>query len=249
MPEKKKKTGVKKKRIKSTIRGRKSNKHTNTQRYIPFAEIRNDTVILKNGGLRAVLRIEPLNFNLKSETEQQGIIVGYESFINTITFPLQIVIRSTKVNIDPYLEHIHEQSEKQQNELLKEQTIGYATFIEKIVEVADIMQKEFYVIVPLDDVQRSKKKNLFKQFMTWLKIDDSLGKALQRNRSFGGHTMRLKERTDLIETGLHNIGLGTKRLTTIDLIRLFYRIYNPSVGQTQKLSTSEEELNTEELVL
>ena len=249
MPEKKKKTGIKRKRIKSTVRGRKSNKNANTQRYIPFAEIRNDTVILKNGGLRAVLRIEPLNFNLKSETEQQGIIVGYESFINTITFPLQIVIRSTKVNIDPYLEHIHEQSENQQNELLKEQTIGYATFIEKIVEVADIMQKEFYVIIPLDDVQRNKKNSLFRQFTTWLKIDDSLGKALQRNRSFGGHITRLKERTDLIETGLHNIGLGTKRLTTIDLIRLFYRIYNPSVGQTQKLSTSEEELNTEELVL
>src|SRR5438270_10861132 len=88
---------------KSTVRNRKKGALTSTQRFLPIAEIRGDTVLLKNGGYRAVLEVEALNFNLKSETEQQGIISGYEAFVNTISFPLQIVIRSAKMNIDPYL--------------------------------------------------------------------------------------------------------------------------------------------------
>jgi type IV secretory pathway VirB4 component len=232
--------------LKSTVRNRQRNKMADIQRYIPFAEIRNDTVIMKNGGLRAVLRIEPLNFNLKSETEQQGIIAGYESFINTITFPLQIVIRSSRVNIEPYLNHIHSQAEKLESDLLKEQALAYGTFIEKIVDIADIMQKEFYVVIPLDDVPR--KKGVIHQFLSWIHIDDTLAKALQRNKQFTNQAMRLKERIDLIETGLNNVGIGTKRLNTMDLIRLYYRIYNPISSKNQKLPETGE-FNTEENVL
>ena len=241
--EGKKTTG---KRTPDTVRSRKRGKLANTQRYIPFSEIRNDTVILKNGGLRAVLRIEPLNFNLKSETEQQGIIAGYESFINTINFPVQIIIRSTKVNIEPYLGKIHAQAEQLSGGLMKEQTLAYATFIQKIVEVADIMQKEFYIVIPLDDTPQ--KTSVFHQFFAWLNIDDTLSKALQRNRRFTNQLTRLKERIDLIETGLNNIGLATKQLKTMELIRLYYRTYNPGTSQTQKLA-NEQELNTEQSVL
>ena len=234
------------KKFPDTVRARKRGKLANTQRYIPFSEIRNDTVILKNGGLRAVLRIEPLNFNLKSETEQQGIIAGYESFINTVNFPVQIIIRSTKVNIDPYLKKIHTQADQLSSDLMKEQALAYATFIQKIVEVADIMQKEFYIVIPLDDV--AQKTNVFNQFFSWLHIDDSLGKALQRNKRFTGELARLKERIDVIETGLNNIGLATRQLKTMELIRLYYRVYNPGVSQTQKLG-DEQELHTEQNVL
>src|SRR3989338_10153535 len=144
--------------VKSTVRNRKKSERSATQRFLPIAEIRSDTVLLKNGGLRAVLQVEALNFNLKSETEQQGIIAGYEGFVNTLTFPIQIVMRSTKVNIDPYMEQTRIQAEKQRNPLLKAQTEAYAAFIEKIVDVADIMQKRFSVIVPLDDVPGAAAK-------------------------------------------------------------------------------------------
>jgi len=234
------------KKLKSTVRDRKHGALANVQRYIPFAEIRNDTVILKNGGIRAVLRIEPLNFNLKSETEQQGIIAGYESFINTVTFPIQIVIRSTKVNIEPYLNTIHEQALGQESELLKEQTLAYGTFIEKLVEIADIMQKEFYIVIPLDD--QPQKKGVIQQFLSWLNIDDTLGKALLRNKHFSNQTVRLKERVDLVETGLNNVGIATRRLTTIELIRLYYRVYNPVLSKNQKLP-EHGEFNTESNVL
>lgn len=224
---------------KSTIRKRPKNSKAATQRFVPISEIRNDTVMLKKGGMRAVLEVQALNFNLKSETEQQGIIAGYESFINTLSFPLQIVIRSTKVNIDPYIEQIRKKGIDQQNELLREQTESYADFVERIVEVADIMQKRFLVVVPLDDSE--EKKSALSQFFSWFGIDDSSAKISFRRKSFPKKAAKLKERINLIESGLRNVGLQTKRLTTMELIELYYQIYNPSTSQEQQLPNN---LNT-----
>lgn len=222
--------------VKDTVRKRTKNSKAATQRFVPISEIRNDTVILKKGGLRAVLEVEALNFNLKSETEQQGIIAGYESFINTLVFPVQIVVRSTKVNVDPYIEQIRQMANKQDNELLKEQTEAYADFMEKIVEVADIMQKRFLVVVPLDDAE--EKKSALSQFFSWIGIDDSAGKVNHRRKYFNDKAGKLKERVNLVETGLRNVGLRTRRLTTMELIELYYEIYNPKTSQEQKLPQS-----------
>lgn len=223
--------------VKSTVRNGKKNVHASTQRFLPIAEMRNDTILLKNGGLRAVLQVEPLNFNLKSETEQQGIIAGYEAFVNTLTFPIQVVLRSTKVNIDPYMEQTRAQAEKQNNPLLKAQTEAYAAFIEKIVDVADIMQKRFFVIVPLDDVpgRAAKRPGLFNQFMSWISVDDGTGKANVRYRNFPEKSVQLKDRVQQVQAGLHNVGLNSRRLPTQDLIELFYQIYNPKSSQEQKM--------------
>ena len=219
-----------------------------TQRFLPIAEIRSDTVLLKNGGLRAVILVEPVNFNLKSETEQQGIISGYEGFVNTLNFPVEIVVRSTKVNIDPYLEQIRTRAKDQKNDLLKQQTEAYANFVERIVEVADIMQKRFYVIVPLDDTPASgKRPSIFAQFFSWIGIDDSSGKASQRYRAFPEKSTKLKDRLLQVQSGLHTVGLPSRRLTTHELIELFYQIYNPKVSQEQKLKGNA--LKTEGMVL
>lgn len=216
-----------------TVRKAKKVSKMATQRFVPISEIRNDTVLLKRGGLRAVLEVEALNFNLKSETEQQGIIAGYESFINTLTFPLQIVVRSTKVNIDPYIEQIHQMANKQENDLLRDQTNAYATFVEKIVEVADIMQKRFLVVVPLDDTE--EKKSPLSQFFSWIGIDDSTSKINYRRKYFNEKANKLKDRVNLVDAGLRNIGLITKRLSTMELIELYYQIYNPNTSQEQKM--------------
>lgn len=218
---------------KSTVRQRKKTALTSTQRFLPIGEIRNDTVLLKNGGLRAVIQVEALNFNLKSETEQQGIIAGYESFVNTLMFPLQIVIRSSKLNIDPYILQLRGIAASQQNELLKNQTLSYADFVEKLVDIAQIMQKHFYVVVPLD--MKIRQKSLFEQFFGWLQQDDSWLKAAQRNREFNAGKKSLQERVNLVQAGLENIGLQSKRLETHELIELYYGIFNPSTSQEQKL--------------
>ncbi len=227
-PEKTTSTGQK-----STVRQRKKTAFTSTQRFLPIGEIRNDTVLLKNGGLRAILQVEALNFNLKSETEQLGIISGYESFVNTLAFPLQIVIRSSKMNIDPYLVQLRTLAANHTNELLRSQTLGYADFIEKLVDIAEIMQKKFYVVVPLD--LSTRKKTMFEKFFGWLQQDDGWLKAADRNREFIAGRKTIQERVNLVQTGLENIGLQSRRLETQELIQLFYEIYNPGTSQEQKL--------------
>jgi hypothetical protein len=231
-------------RIKDTVRTRKRNTKAVTQRYIPISEIRNDTVLLKNGGLRAVLVVEPLNFNLKSETEQEGIIAGYEQFINTLSFPVQVMIQSKKVNIDPYIQQIRAKSKDQPNELLRLQTDSYANFIEKLVDVADIMQKRFYLIVPQDD--NPPTESSLTQFLSWMNLDDSAMKISARNRRFSQSSVVLRDRVTLIQSSLHNVGLISRRLSTRELIELYYELYNPRTSQEEKLPGN---LNTEDLVL
>jgi hypothetical protein len=227
--------------VDKTVRTRKNNSKTNTQRYLPFAEIKNDIVVLKNGGLRAVLQIEPINFNLKSETEQIGIISGYESFINTLVFPVQILVRSTRVDIDPYLALIKEKTTQQDNPLLKAQTEAYGTFIKKVVDVADIMQKRFYVIVPLDNTE--KKQTSVNRFKEWMNTDDTVAKVQSRRSGYSSQSNRLKERLDLVRAGLEAIGLGVQQLQTAQLISLYYEVYNRGQRQSQKI-TPNTPLNT-----
>ncbi len=235
------------KTIKSTVQARKNKSKLSTQRSLPVAEVRNNTIVLKNGGMRAVLEIEALNFNLKSETEQQGIIAGYGSFVNTLTFPLQIFIRSTRTNIDEYLVQVREIGQKHENALLKEQTLAYAAFMQKLVEMADIMQKKFYVIVPIDHTDR--RKTIFEQFFDWLHPDDTASKASVRSHEFSSATGKLNERVDLIGSGLQNIGLHVKRLSTRELIEMLYQTYNPKTSQTQKIPKDIEDLGLEATAL
>ena len=237
----------KRKKIKDSVRKRKLDKKAAIQRFLPIAEIRNDTMLLKAGGLRAVLEVEALNFNLKSETEQEGIIVGYQSFINSLPFPVQIVISSRKVNITPYLKEIRKMASAQKNELLKNQTESYADFVEKIVEVAMIMKKRFYLVVPLDDASPNQTKpNAINQFFSWMQIDDSKTKAIQRYRSFITKHTKLVDRINLVKSGLNNIGLLANRLSTKELIELYYKTYNPRISANQRINKKP---NTNSLVL
>ncbi len=232
---------------KNSVQARKRQSLATTQRFLPIAEIRGNAIMLKNGGLRAVLEVEALNFNLKSETEQQGIVSGYGSFVNSLNFPIQISIRSTKTNIDEYLKKVKESGSKQKSQLLRDQTDSYVAFMQKLIEVADIMEKRFYVVIPLDHSVR--KKTIVEQFLDWMHLDDNLGKATARNREFPGLIKQLNERCELVLSGLTNIGLHAQRLNTKDLIELMYKVYNPKTSQTEKIPDDTDKLHTEKTTL
>lgn len=233
--------------FKSTVRNRKQSPKTAVQHFLPIGEIRNDTILLKNGGLRAVLLIEAVNFNLKSEVEQRGIIAGYGAFVNTLNFPLQVVMRSSKANIDDYIAGIRVIAAGQKNELLKNQTQGYANFIERLLDIADIMQKRFYVVIPID--RGTRKKTLFEKFFEWLSPEDSGSKAAARNRDFTLGAKELTERVELVSTGLANIGLHCKRMPTRDILELFYQIYNPKTSQREKIPGDLSEMKLEKTAI
>lgn len=232
---------------KDTVKQRKKSESENVQRYIPIAEIRNNTVILKSGGMRSVIKVEAINFNLKSETEQQGIIAGYGGLVNTLTFPIQVMIRSKRTNIDDYLNSLRSIAGTQTNALLQQQTLSYVSFIEKLLDLANIMQKEFYIVVPLD--RNPRKKTMFEKFFEWLNPDDSSVAATQRRKDFSEGNKQLTERTELVQSGLANIGLRSNRLTTEELIKLYYNVLNPKTSNEQRLPNDVSQLQTDNLSL
>ena len=211
----------------------KKNPASSTQTYLRISEIRDDAVVLKNGGLRSVLRVSSINFNLKSEEEQNSIIYSYQGFLNTLEFPIQIVVRSKKLDIDNYLDKLKKIGEKQTNPLLQTQTYEYVEYIAKLVEYADIMEKDFLVIVPVDPL-RAIKPNIVQQFFQSMNAKESYAAIKQRHDEFDQLKKTLGQRTSGIKVGLENCGLKAAELTTKELIELFYNIYNPTVARYEK---------------
>lgn len=207
-----------------------------TQKNVTVGEIKNDTVVMKDGTLRAVLMVSSINFALKNDDEQQAIINSYVSFLNGLDHPLQIVIQSRQLNIKPYLEKLIEKERQQPNELLRMQIADYRSFVAELVGLGKIMSKNFYVIVPFDPL--SNKKRGF-----WARFTEVINPAV---------TVRLKEerfmkrKYDLdmsvrqIEAGLTGMGLEVVRLDTQSLIELFYSTYNPDIALLEPVAPVEE---------
>lgn len=212
-----------------------------TQAHLRIGEIREGVVVLKNGGIRGVLKTSSINFNLKSEQEQNAIIYSYQSFLNSLEFPIQILIRSKKLDIDDYIEGVKKLGEKQENKLLQQQTVEYAEYVKRLVEYADIMAKEFYVIVPFDPgrAQNPESTKRFYSFFQHLSPKDSYSDIKQRRSEFNNLKKGLLQRINVIQSGLENCGLKVEQLDTPGLIELFYESYNPLTSRNQKLKDLE----------
>jgi len=204
-----------------------------TQVHLKIGEIRDNFLVLKNGGIRAILKASSINFNLKSEQEQNAIIYGYQGFLNSLEFPVQIIVRSKKLDIEDYIEKIKKIGEKQQNKLLKSQTEEYADFIKKLVEYTDIMQKEFYIIVPYDPI-RARQVSFFQKFLQRLRPQDSYTEIKKRHKEFEQNKKQVQQRMIIVQSGLSNCGINTEQLTTENIIELFYNTYNPQISRTER---------------
>lgn len=203
-----------------------------TQNYLDIAEIREDTVVLKNGELRAVLMVSSINFALKSQDEQQATIQAYMQFLNGLEHSIQIVVQSRRMNIDKYLMSLSEQEAKMSNDLLKAQIQDYRTFISDLVDLGDIMQKRFYVVIPYS--AREDKKRGF-----WTKLSAALSPASivkLSQKQFRDRKDRLDQRVSIAVSGLTGMGLRSARLDTQGLIELYYTVYNPDVFDHQKMA-------------
>jgi type IV secretory pathway VirB4 component len=198
---------------------------------LDIAEIREDSVILKDGTLRAVLLVSSINFALKSEDEQNAIIAAYVSFLNALEFPLQIVIQSRKLNIDVYLERLRKAERGQTNELLKIQIADYREYVKELVEMGDIMSKRFYVVVPYDPLS-DKKRGFWSRFSELLRPGASLKLG---SEIFKRRRRDLFARVEHVQMLLSGMGLTSVILDTQSLIELYYNIYNPEVAETEKL--------------
>lgn len=219
---------------KDKVKAAKKTAKTSTQLHLRVAEVRNDTLVLKNGGVRAVLEADSINFNLKSEPEQESIIAAYQSFLNTLDFPLQIVVQSKKLDLDNYLADLKQKGEKQQNPLLQKQTFEYVEYIERLLEYADIMDKKFYVVIPYESF-KSQKVSFFGKVMARLKLRELESDFVRRKKEFDHLKKGLESRVNTVQAGLESCGLKVKRLETKNLVELFYRSYNPELARNEKL--------------
>jgi len=202
-----------------------------TQRFLDIAEIRDDLAIMKDGTLRAVLMVSSINFALKSADEQEAIVQAYMSFLNGLEYPLQIVIQSRKMNIDPYLASLSERQKAVENELLKTQIIDYRNFVRELVEMGEIMQKRFYVTVSYDPTS-NKQKNF------WSRLSESISPSIGiklKEKQFLERREELMKRLDLINSRLTSMGVGGVMLDTQSLIEVFYECYNPDIFAIEKL--------------
>ena len=202
-----------------------------TQRFLDIAEIRDDVVIMKDGTLRAVLMVSSINFALKSADEQQAIVQAYMSFLNGLEYPIQIVIQSRQMNVDPYLDSLAIKQKEIDNELLKTQIADYRGFIQELVEMGEIMQKRFYVTVPFDPAT-NKQKNFWTRFSE--AVSPALGIKL-KEKQFLERREDLLKRVGIINGQLSSMGVGGVMLETQSLIQLFYESYNPDIFATEKL--------------
>ncbi len=197
---------------------------TPSQKFVEIQEIKENVVILKNGGLRAVCIASSINFELKSNDEQEALIGNFQGFLNSLDFPLQILISSRKLNIDPYLEELRELARTQENELLHAQTIEYIDFIQKFVELTDIMNKSFYLVIPYNPLGAEKEKILDKiKFIFQPK--ETTQKISQEK--FEEYKNQLFQRVSQIVNSLSQIEVKAGLLNNAQLIRLFYEFYNP----------------------
>lgn len=203
-----------------------------TQRYLNIREIRDDVVVMKDGSLRAVLLVSSLNFALKSAEEQEAIIQAYMQFLNGLEDPIQIVIQSRKMNIDAYMDQLSSQQKTIENELLRTQIADYRNFVAELVDLGEIMQKRFYVVVSYDPL-RDKKQNFFKRLAAAL--TPASGIRLQ-TKEFEKRRATIIKKKDIILSQLNGMGVMGAALDTQSLIELYYSSYNPDMYNTEKLA-------------
>ncbi|PID70406.1 hypothetical protein CSB37_01815 [bacterium DOLZORAL124_38_8] len=210
-----------------------------TQKYLQFAEAHDNILVLKDGGIRAVLEVSSVNFNLKSESEQDAIISGYQSFLNALNFPVQILIKSRKLDIDGYIDLLKDRMRKITNSLLKQQMEGYIEFVSKLVEFSDIMEKKFYVVVPVTPA-RAETKSALSSFLAYIAPGDTVMDILKRKAEFKNLKKQLETRINVTKTALENCGVGVRQLKTEEIIEIFYKTYNPQMARNQKIENLEE---------
>lgn len=209
--------------------------HKSTQAYLDIAAIKDNVVILKDGGLRAVLLASSLNFALKSPQEQEDIVLRYQGFLNGLNFPIQIVLQSRKLDLTDYLAKLSQRAESEQREQIRAQTTSYVEFMERLISVANIMDKRFYVVVPYDPIGLKQRSFFDKLFNPAKQVTLTM-----TDKEFADFTVQLSERVNLIASGLGSFGVKSAQLNTQQLIELYYATYNPEEAVKQRLIGIEE---------
>lgn len=204
-----------------------------TQDFVPVKEVRDGVIVLKDGGMRAILLCSSMNFSLKSGDEKNAILLQFQDFLNSLDFSVEILVQSRKLDIRPYIALLEAQEAKQENNLMKIQVREYIDFIKSFTESANIMTKHFFAVVPYTPaiISGSSAGGVISSIISRNKGRDQGDKSFEENRT------QLEERVSVVEQGLIRCGIRVVRLGTEEAIELIYKAFNP--GETEKPIKSE----------
>lgn len=218
---------------------------SSTQRYLPFSQIRENVMIMKDSSARVVLKCSTINFLLKSSEEQDAIIMSFQRFLNSLDFPIQIIVRSSKLDIDGYIKKLENLAIDQQNELLQNQTYEYIAYLKKLIELAQIMKKDFYIVIPFDyEEDKSVKDDSFlwkirKFWSSTIKNTDTILKVREQIRQFSGMKKWLAQRSNAVKTSLESIGIKATELEKTELVKVLTDYYNPRLDNLSTIKTDD----------
>lgn len=207
-----------------------------TQNSLQISEVRENMVIMRDGSFRAVVACKSINFDLMSSREREGVEYSYQNFLNSLYFPIQVFIRSQRVDIGPYIDRLVTMRRNQDNMLLGVLMDDYINFIDVLSQEANIMDKSFFIVVPyfpagdLNDL-RDQAKGFFGKIFAKpstdpIKIDQA---SYEKARD------EIKNRVDAVMSGLFQLGVKSVQLNTKELGELYYNVYNPDTAVREPL--------------
>ncbi|PKL31007.1 hypothetical protein CVV43_04490 [Candidatus Saccharibacteria bacterium HGW-Saccharibacteria-1] len=186
----------------------KSKNRQSSRNQIAIKGVRNNILILPHDQYRAILEVTPVNFELRSEEEQDAIIDTYESFLNSVGSRFQILIRTREIDMDKYLEDLRQQLDGEIELIYKQQLENYDEFIRSLIQTNKILTRHFYIIVPHSNSN---------------KVDFDLVRE------------QLNLTLDIIAKGMTRLGTHSRQLTNIEILDLFYSFYSPAQSKIQPL--------------
>lgn len=193
------------------------------QEFVPVSEVRDGIVVLKGGGLRAILLASSLNFALKSEDEQNAFLMQFQNFLNSLDFSVQIFVQSRMLDIRPYVATLEERFKEQLDDLMRIQIREYIQFVKSFTEAANIMTKNFFLSVPYSPAIQIGKKGI----ASLMPFGKKKASAEESNRTFEEQVTQLEQRVSIVQQGLVRTGVRTVQLGTEEAIELLYKMFNP----------------------
>jgi hypothetical protein len=199
-----------------------------TQDFVPIKEVRDGVIILKDGALRVLLMASSINLALKSQDEQQAIIAQFQNFLNSLEFTVEFFVQSRDLDIRPYIALLQDRYAQELDELMKIQIREYMAFIKDFTERANIMTKNFFIVVPYDPALINRGGGMLGSLLP----GRSGGTTALSDEQFEQYRTQLEQRAAVIEQGLVRTGVRVVKLGTEEVIELFYKLFNP--GELEK---------------
>lgn len=200
-----------------------------TQDFVPIKEVRDGVVILKDGSLRVLLMASSINLALKSQDEQQAVIGQFQNFLNSLEFTVQFFVESRDLDIRPYIALLQERYAAELDDLMKIQIREYMAFIKDFTERANIMSKNFFIVVPYDPALINRGAG---GLIASVLPGGSQTASTMNDEQFEQYRTQLEQRVSVIEQGLVRTGVRVVKLGTEEVIELFYKLFNP--GELEK---------------